>query len=455
MTQALAERTLPHNLDAERQLLGAILMHDEALFDVAGHVDEGDFFRDAHRRIFRAMQALADGKISVDFTTIRNQLERVGDLDEIGGPTYLTALTDGLPRRANVAHYADIIREKAKLRTLIFGANKLLAEAYEAEEDAAVVLDRAEQTLFDLARGQANGGFKQLKDIIPGVMEQIETWCKTQQGVSGVPSGFKDLDDMTRGFQAGNLIILAARPSMGKSALAMNVAQHVTGLGQTVGIFSLEMSEQELATRTLTAAAGVDGHRLQRGYIRESEWGRLAMAVGALSELKLFIDESPFIGPFEMRSRARRLKAEHDLALLIVDYTQLMLGDERRENRTLELAAITRSLKGLAKELKIPVLALSQLSRRVEERTDKRPMLSDLRESGSLEQDADVVLFIFREEVYKATDENRGIAEILIGKHRNGPIGTVRLCWIQEQTRFANLAPDTASLRGLPYGDQA
>jgi len=433
-------RIPPHDLETEKALLGTILLHDEALFDVAGHVAASDFYRAGHRRIFEAMEGLAAQKIPIDFLTLKDRLLAANALEDSGGPAYLASLTDGRGRAANAVAYADLIREKARLRALIAGAVQLITQAYEADQDTAAILDTAEQTLFELSRGEGRGGFKRLKDIIPGVMEQIEHWVHTKTGVSGISSGFKDLDDMTRGFQPGNLVILAARPSMGKSALAMNIAQHVTGAGQTVGFFSLEMSEHELGVRTLTAAAGVDGHRLQRGYIRESEWGRISFAMQGLCELALFIDESPFITAFEMRSRARRLKAEHGLALLIIDYTQLMLAQEsdRRENRTLELAGITRALKGLAKDLKIPVIALSQLSRRVEERQDKRPMLSDLRESGSLEQDADVVLFIYREAVYKETDDNRRRAELIIGKQRNGPIGTIRLGWIPEETKFVN-----------------
>jgi replicative DNA helicase len=441
----MSDRTLPHDLEAEKALLGAILMHEDALFDVAGLVSAAEFFRAPHRRIFAAFEGLAAKKIAIDFLTLKERLAAAGELEEVGGQAYLASLTDGRGRTSHAQAYAGIIREKARLRDLIYGANKLLAHAYDAEQDAATILDTAEQTLFELSRGERRGGFKQLKDIIPGVMDHIEHWVQMKTGVSGVSSGFLDLDQMTRGFQPGNLVILAARPSMGKSALAMNIAQHVAGAGQAVGFFSLEMSEHELGVRTLTAAAGVDGHWLQRGRIRESEWGRLSMAIQSLSALPLFIDESPFITAFEMRSRARRLKAEHGLALLIVDYTQLMLAGEgdRRENRTLELAGITRALKGLAKDLKIPVIALSQLSRRVEERQDKRPMLSDLRESGSLEQDADVVLFIYREAVYKETDENRRRAELIIGKQRNGPIGTIRLGWIPEETKFVNYAEVT------------
>lgn len=453
--EPLDARTLPHNLEAERSLLGAVLLHDEALGLIASTLTDGMFFRDSHKRIYRAMLRLAERPAPIDLTTLKEELARVGDLDTIGGPSYLAALVDGIPRSTNIEHYATIVRSKARLREVIFASSALLADAYDGEEEADVLVDRAEQKLFQLQQGQSAGGFKRLSDIIPGVMEQIEAWCQSRQGVSGVASGFHDLDAMTRGFQPGNLVIVAARPSMGKSSLVLNIAQHVARGDRSVGFFSLEMSDQELGVRTLTAEAGIDGHRLQHGNVRESEWGRISAALGTLSTLNLFIDESPYITAFEMRAKARRLKAEHGLSLLIVDYTQLMIGQEKRENRVQELTAITRALKGLAKELKIPVLALSQLSREVEKRMDKRPMLADLRESGSLEQDADVVIFIYRESVYHETDENRRVAELIIGKQRNGPIGTVRVGWVPEQTKFVNLT-DLAEPEDqrLPMGDR-
>jgi replicative DNA helicase len=317
------------------------------------------------------------------------------------------------------------------------------------------VLDRAEQTIFDILHTDRAGGFQRLGDIMPGDFRQIEAWCQSQHGVSGVASGFVDLDRMTRGFQPGNLVIIAARPAMGKSALVLNIAQHVATAGQTVGFFSLEMSNDELGIRTLTAEARVDGYRLQRGWVRESEWARLSAALGVLSDLPLYIDESPFVTVLDIRSRARRLKAVKGLALLVVDYTQLMIGHERKENRTLELAAITRALKALAKDLQIPVLALSQLNRDLERRENKRPLLSDLRDSGSLEQDADLVIFIYRDEVYHEHTVDKGVAELIISKQRNGPIGTVKLAWIPEETRFANLtAQQEPEDRRLPMGDR-
>lgn len=453
---ATEARVPPHNLDAEKAVLGAILT-DGGLFAMAAeHLpDPALFYRHAHQEIYRAMHALAKGQVEIDFVTLKDALAKAGRLDEVGGPAYLASLSDGMPRGTNIEGHARIVREHADRRQLIRAASKIIGQAHDAEEDARVLIDSAQQEMFAIAQGESGGGFKRLSDIMPAVFDQIEVWCQSRQGVSGISTGFTDLDDMTRGFQPGNLIIIAARPSMGKSALVLNIAQHVARGDKTVGLFSLEMSEEELGIRTLTAEAGIDGHRLQRGYVRESEWGRLSAAMGTLSELNLFIDESPFITAFEMRARARRLKASHGLSLLIVDYTQLMVGQERRENRALELGAISRSLKALAKDLKIPVIALSQLSRKVEERTEKRPMLSDLRESGALEQDADVVIFIYRESVYHETDENKRVAEFIISKQRNGPLGTVKVGWIPEQTRFCNLS-DTAEPEDmrLPMGDR-
>lgn len=446
--EPIEARVLPHSLEAERSILGAILLHGACFTDAAEHVAAADFYRAAHRTIFEHFARLATANVELDFITVKDSLIKAGKLEEVGGAAYIASLTDGMPRASAVAHYAQIVRERARLRRIIETANRLLSEAYDAGDDPTAVIDRAEQALFALGEGAQTGGFTRLSDILPAVMEQIEGWCRTPGGVSGVPSGFLDLDYLTRGFQPGNLIILGARPSMGKSAMALNIARHVAGLGQTVGAFSLEMSELELAIRALVHEARVDGHRLQMGRVRQSEWARLSMAVGTLSELPLFIDPSPAVSIFEIRSRARRLKAAHGLGLLIIDYAQLMGSQSDRaakqENRTTELAAITRALKRLAKDLDVPLIALSQLSRRVEERTDKRPMLSDLRESGSFEQDADLVLFIHRPEVYEDAppEEHIGLAELIIAKQRNGPIGTVELVWLKEEMRFANRAAD-------------
>jgi len=443
---AVAERTLPHNLEAERSVLGSILLHNEAFNLAAEVIDSTDFYRDAHRRIFDKMVKLAERNDAIDLVTLKEELGRSGDLDEVGGPAYITALVDGVPRSMNVEHYARIIKEKATLRNLIFSANKILATAYQGEEDADVILDQAEHAIFAIADDKVRDGFVSLRDLAQSSLDTIEQLHARKELVTGVPTGFTDLDELTSGLQPSDLVIVAARPSMGKTSLVLNIAQHVgTKTAKTVGIFSLEMSKEQLFLRMLTAEARIDAQRMRRGYLGERDWGRLSQAIGTLSEAKIFIDDSPSIGVLEMRAKSRRLAAEHQLDLIIIDYIQLMQGRGRFENRTLELGSISRSLKALAKELRVPVVVLSQLSRAPESRADHRPQLSDLRESGALEQDADVVMFIYREDMYgdksQPAAEGDGVAELIIGKQRNGPIGVVKLAFIREFTRFENLAP--------------
>jgi replicative DNA helicase len=445
MPEAVAERTLPHNLEAERSVLGAILLHNDAFNLAAEVIDSHDFFRDAHRRIFDKMVKLAERGDAIDLVTLKEELGRSGDLEEVGGPAYITALVDGVPRSTNIEHYARIIKEKATLRSLIFSANKILATAYEAEEEADAILDQAEHAIFAIADDKVRDGFVSLRDLARGSLETIEKLHARKELVTGVPSGFTDLDAMTSGFQSSDLIIVAGRPSMGKTSLVLNVAQHVgTKTDLTVGLFSLEMSKEQLFLRMLTAEARIDAHRLRGGFLGERDWGRLSQAIGTLSETKIFVDDTPSIGVLEMRAKCRRLAAEHGLNLVIIDYIQLMQGRGRFENRTLELASISRSLKGLAKELSVPIVVLSQLSRAPESRADHRPQLSDLRESGALEQDADVVIFIFREDQYvdrsQPPTDAQGVAELIVGKQRNGPTGVVKLAFIREFTRFENLA---------------
>src|SRR5881392_1843388 len=429
---AVAERTLPHNLEAERSVLGAILLHNDAFNLAAEVVDAGDFFRDAHRRIFDKMVKLAERRDAIDLVTLKEELGRSSDLDEVGGPAYIAALVDGVPRSTNVEHYARIIKEKATLRSLIFSANKIVATAYEGEEDADVILDQAEHAIFAIADDKVRDGFVSLRELAQGSLETIEKLHSRKELITGVPTGFTDLDEMTSGLQPSDLIIVAARPSMGKTSLVLNMAQHVgTRTDMSVGIFSLEMSKEQLFLRMLTGEARIDAHRLRGGFLGERDWGKLSNALGTLSEARIFIDDTPSIGVLEMRAKCRRLAAEHGLNMVMIDYVQLMQGRGRFENRTLELASISRSLKGLAKELRVPVVVLSQLSRAPEARSDHRPQLSDLRESGALEQDADLVVFIYREDQYadksQAPADNQGVAELIVGKQRNGPTGVVRL----------------------------
>ncbi len=445
MPDAVADRTLPHNLEAERSVLGAILLHNDAFNLAAEVIDATDFFRDAHRRIFDKMVKLAERGDAIDLVTLKEELGRSGEIDAVGGPAYITALVDGVPRSSNVEHYARIIKEKSTLRNLIFSANKILATAYEAEEDADVILDQAEHAIFAIADDKVRDGFVSLRELAHSSLDTIEKLHARKELITGVPTGFTDLDELTSGLQRSDLVIVAARPSMGKTSLVLNIAQHVgTKTDMTVGVFSLEMSKEQLFLRMLTAEARIDAHRLRSGFLGENDWGKLSQAIGTLSETKIFIDDTPSIGTLEMRAKCRRLAAEHGLHLVIVDYIQLMQGRGRFENRTLELGAISRSLKGLAKELNVPIVVLSQLSRAPESRSDHRPQLSDLRESGALEQDADVVVFIYREDLYAdksaPPSDAQGVAELIIGKQRNGPTGIVRLAFIREFTRFENLA---------------
>jgi replicative DNA helicase len=441
-----ADRTLPHNLEAEKSVLGAILIHNEAFNHAAELIDSRDFFRDAHRRIFDKMVALSERNDAIDLVTLKEELQRSGELEEVGGPAYIASLADGVPRSANVEHYARIVKEKATLRNLIHSANRILADAYQAEDDADLILDGAEKAIFAIAEDRIREGFVPLRDLVQSSFATIEKLQQHKGLVTGVPTGFVDLDEMTSGLQPSDLVLVAARPSMGKTSFVLNVAQHIgTQTEMTVGFFSLEMSKEQLFMRMLTSEARIDAHRFRSGYLNEKDYGRLSHALGTLADARVFIDDSASIGVLEMRAKARRLQAEHGLHLLIIDYIQLMQGRGRFENRQTELASISRSLKGLAKELKVPIVALSQLSRAPETRSDHRPQLSDLRESGALEQDADVVMFIFREEQYRDAEgqpnqEAEGIAEIIVGKQRNGPVGTVKLAFIKEHTRFENLA---------------
>jgi replicative DNA helicase len=443
-TIATAERTLPHNLEAERSVLGAILVHNDAFNTAAQVIDGRDFYRDAHRRIFDRMVTLSERNEAIDFVTLKEELSRGGDLDHVGGPAYIASLVDGVPRATNIEYYARIVKEKATLRNLIYAANKILTSAYEADQEPELILDEAESSIFAVADDRLKAGFVPMRDLVKENFPKVELLFEHKRLVTGVPTGFIDLDEMTRGLQAGDLVIIAARPSMGKTSLVLNIAQHVAVQPDlTVGFFSLEMSKEALFIRLLTSEAQIDSHRLMSGAIGQKDYGRISHAIETLSAMRLFIDDTANIGVLEMRAKSRRLQAEHGLNLIVLDYIQLMSARGRYENRTLELASISRSLKGLAKELNVPIVVLSQLSRAPEARADHRPQLSDLRESGALEQDADVVVLIYRDDAYNRDPNNpdAGIAELILAKQRNGPTGVVKLAFLREQTRFANLAP--------------
>ncbi|MEO7191159.1 MAG: replicative DNA helicase [Vicinamibacterales bacterium] len=439
------DRTLPHNLEAEKCVLGAVLIDNQAFNQAAEAIDSQDFFRDAHRRIFEKMVALSERGEPIDLVTLKDELIRSSELEDVGGPAYISALTDGVPRSANVEYYAKIVKEKSTLRRLIQSANEVLSRAYDAEEDADNLLDEAERSIFQIAEGRMRSGFVRVSELVDSGYQLIEQ-LQAQRGlVTGVPSGFADLDEMTSGFQKSDLVIIAARPSMGKTSFVLNMAVHcAVEAAKSVGIFSLEMSKEQLFMRMLTSEGRVDAHRFRGGFLGEQDYARLVEAFARLHDAKIFIDDTPSAGILEMRAKARRLKLEHGLDMLVIDYLQLMQGRGRFESRQQELASISRSLKILAKELEIPILALSQLSRAPETRADHRPQLSDLRESGALEQDADVVIFIFRDEMYLVDGERNpdteGTAEIIIGKQRNGPTGGVKLAFLKQYTRFENLA---------------
>jgi replicative DNA helicase len=434
------ERTLPHNPEAERTVLGAILVDNQAFNSAAEILNREDFYREAHRRIFDAMAALAERSQPIDLVTLKDELHRQSALEAVGGASYLAGLVDGVPRITSVEHWSRIIKEKAVVRNLIHAGNRIVHACYEGEDEAATLLDRAEKSIFDIAERRIRAGFVSMREIVKESFRTIDQLSQSKEVVTGLATGFVDIDEITSGLQKGDLVIVAGRPAMGKTSFCLNVAQHVAlRVGETVGLFSLEMSKEQLALRLLCADARIDAHKLRTGKLNEKDWARLAKAYTDLSQSKLFIDDSATISPLEMRAKCRRLKAEFGLGLVIVDYLQLVTAAGRVENRQQELSAISRSMKGLAKELSCPVIALSQLSRAPEARTDRRPQLSDLRESGAIEQDADIVMFIYREEEYKPSDENRGVAEIIIGKQRNGPTGSRKLAFIKEFTRFENL----------------
>ena len=435
-----AERTLPHNLEAERSVLGAILVHNDAFNFAAQVIEPADFYRDAHRRIFDKMISLNERNHAIDFVTLKEELARAGELDDVGGPAYIASLVDGVPRATNVEYYSRIVKEKATLRNLIYAANKILTNAYEADQESDLILDEAESAIFAVADDRLKAGFVPMKDLVKESFPKIEQLFEQKRLITGVPTGFEDLDEMTRGLQGGDLIIIAARPSMGKTSLVLNIAQHVgTRTDMTVGIFSLEMSKEQLTERLLTEQAQIDAQRLHRGLLSEAEYDRVSNALGPLGEAAIFIDDTPAMDELTLQLKARQAKMRHNIDLIVVDYLQLMHGRSRGDdNRVQEVSSISRALKGLARELRIPVIAISQLSRAPEQRPDKRPILSDLRESGSIEQDSDVVVFLFRPEYYKS-EERPGIAEVIIAKHRNGPTGTIELKFRRDHTRFYNL----------------
>jgi replicative DNA helicase len=438
---AFAGRSAPWSNDAEQAVLGAMLMDQDAALRGAQLLTDEMLYREAHRRLFRAMVALTERRSVIDHITLRDELSRRGELEAIGGYDYIAELADVVPTAANLEYHARIVRERAILRRLIETATGIITEAYDGHATASELLDMAESRIFQVSQQRRDEGFTRLKEMLWPTMERIETLQKSGKSITGVPSGFTDLDNMTSGFQGGELTIVAARPSMGKTALVLNVATHAAVEGFGVAIFSLEMSKESLVQRMLTAEARVDSQLVRRGMLRDFDYTKLARAAGVLQSCPMWIDDTPALTLLEMRSKARRLKAESDIGMIVVDYLQLMRSPEYADNRVQEISDISRSLKGLAKELGVPVLALSQLSRASEQRGgERKPILSDLRDSGAIEQDADLVIFIHRPEYYDREDESkRGVAEIMLAKHRNGPTGDIHLRFNREYTRFDNL----------------
>jgi replicative DNA helicase len=435
------DRVPPHSLEAEVSVLGAALLSRNAASEAVELLKPDDFYRNAHRVVFEGIQALLAQGEPIDTVTLTEWLARRDRLDEVGGPAALHDLTVATPTAANAAYYARIVRERALLRRLIDAGTEVARLGYEASEDADTVVDRAESLIYEVAQQGVTSDYARLGDLLNESFEQIEKLAEQGSEVTGLATGFDDLDRLTAGLQPQNLVIVAARPAMGKSSLSLGIAQFVTvKLRRPAIIFSLEMSKLEIVNRMLSSEARIDSSKLRTGRLEDTDWRKLGDALGALSEAPLFIDDTPSISLMEIRAKSRRLKQKHGLDLIIVDYLQLMQSHKRVDSRQQEVAEISRGMKMLAKELDVPVIALSQLSRQPESRTDKRPQLADLRESGSIEQDADIVGFIYRDEVYDEDSPDKGIAELIIAKHRNGATGIVKLAFLNHLTKFANLA---------------
>ncbi|BAU48469.1 DNA helicase [Sulfurifustis variabilis] len=432
----------PQSIDAEQSVLGGLLLDNQRWDAIADKISADDFYRREHRVIFNAISALCGESNPADVITVSERLESQGELEAAGGLAYLGALANNTPSAANIVAYAAIVRERSVLRSLVNAATEISELAYSPDgRTAGELLDLAEKRIFDISEmgGRARTGYQPIASILSATVDRIDQLYRTQGSVTGVATGFTDLDEKTSGLQNSDLIIIAGRPSMGKTTLAMNIAENAAvGHRVPVAVFSLEMPGTQLAMRMMASLGRINSHRVRTGKLDDEDWPRLTSAVSLLSEAPIFIDDTPGITPMELRARARRIKREHGLGLIIVDYLQLMQSTETTENRATEISQITRALKGLAKELDVPLIAMSQLNRSLENRTDKRPVMSDLRESGAIEQDADVILFIYRDEVYNEDSPAKGTAEVIIAKQRNGPIGKVTLTFLGEYTKFEN-----------------
>ena len=440
----MIDRVPPQNVEAEQSVLGAMMIEREAISKVSEIIRPEDFYREAHRLIYNAMMELFNKNEAVDLVTVVEILRRDDKLEVVGGISYVSALANSVPTAANVMYHARIVEEKALLRQLITTATHVAGMGYEANEDVTVIMDKAEKMILEVANRKAGQEFASIKNIIFDVFDRVSELYSSKGGITGLSTGFKDLDKLTSGLQPSDLILIAARPSMGKTAFVLNIAQNVAiKEKQAVAFFSLEMSKEQLVQRMLCAEAPIDAQRLRIGELENNDWDKLVRAADRLAAAPIFIDDTAGITVMEMRSKARRLKIEHDLQLIIIDYLQLMqgsAGSSRSENRQQEISEISRSLKALARELKVPVVALSQLSRGVESRQVKKPMLSDLRESGSLEQDADIVAFLYREDYYDPETEHKNITDVIIAKHRNGPVDSIQLFFHKQFTKFSDLS---------------
>ncbi|WP_416223979.1 replicative DNA helicase [Thiohalophilus sp.] len=442
----------PHSIEAEQAVLGGLMIDNSSWDQVADQVTEEDFYRRDHRLIFRAIAALAQESDPCDVVTLSEWLERHNQLDAAGGMSYLGGLAKNTPTAANIKAYAAIVRERSVLRQLTRVATEIGNLAYNPEgRSSAEVLDQAEKAVFDIAEQGARNrsGYVGIKDLLVKAVDRIDALYQSSDAYTGVPTGYTDFDDMTSGLQNSDLVIVAGRPSMGKTSFAMNLVENAAIKHQVpVAVFSMEMPGEQLVMRMMSSLGRIDQHKIRTGKLDDSDWPRLTSAVGILNEAPIYIDDTPGLSPTEIRSRARRIKREHGLGLIVVDYLQLMQLSGSSENRTNEISEISRGLKGLAKELNVPVITLSQLNRSLEQRPNKRPVMSDLRESGAIEQDADVIVFIYRDEVYNEESTDKGTAEIIISKQRNGPIGTARLTFLGQYTKFENYISGDNYLEG-------
>lgn len=436
-TEKVLGKALPANTDAEKAVLGTLLLNDEYLTLVSEILSAQDFYLNAHKIIYQAIIDIAAQNKRIDLLTLQDELTKRNQLEAVGGIIYLVSLQEDIPAIGLIEQHAKLVKEKAVLRELIGSAAHIITNCYEQnDKNIDAVLDEAEKTIFQIANKRANDSFVQLNIWLKKTFQHLSDIKSHSKGITGIPSGYKKLDEMTSGFQKGDLIVLAARPSMGKTALALSIGSHATQEQFTVGFFSLEMSAEQLTLRLLSAESGIAHHNIRNATISSQEWLELTSVAGKMAQMKLFIDDTAMLGIMELRAKARKLKAEHNLQFLVIDYLQLLHSTKKHENRHQEVSEISRSLKALAKELDIPILALSQLSRAVDSRMDKRPMLSDLRESGAIEQDADLIMFLYRDVVYNPETENPALAELIIGKQRNGPTGTVFLQFARELTKF-------------------